>query len=84
MKFEKIKPGMVLLDIHSYRMGNTTMRQLGLWEVMVVSVDAAHPEPSLPGQARRQARQGVPRSGGAQDARVASRQQHPGQRVLRP
>lgn len=40
IKFDKIKPGMVLLDIHSYRMGNTTMRKLGLWEVQVISVDA--------------------------------------------
>lgn len=30
IKFEKITPGMELLDIHSYRMGNTTMTRLGL------------------------------------------------------
>lgn len=39
IKFEKIEPGMRLLDVHSEKMGNTTMRQLGLWHVMVVSVD---------------------------------------------
>lgn len=39
MKFEHIKPGMELLDIHSERMGNTTLRRLGLWRVTVVSVD---------------------------------------------
>ena len=39
IKYEKIQPGMTLLDIHSHRMGNTTMRQLGCWNVQVVSVD---------------------------------------------
>jgi hypothetical protein len=39
IKFEKIEPGMVLLDIHSVRMGNTTMRELGCWPVYIVSVD---------------------------------------------
>lgn len=39
IKFEKIKPGMVLLDIHSEQAGNTTMRRLGCWKVEVVSVD---------------------------------------------
>lgn len=38
--FDKIKPGMVLLDIHSERMGNTAIRRLGCWKVQVVSVDA--------------------------------------------
>jgi hypothetical protein len=38
IKFEKIKPGMVLLDIHSQRMGHTTMRELGCWEVRIISV----------------------------------------------
>lgn len=40
IKFEKIKPGMELLDIHSEKMGNTTMRRLGMWKVRVISVDA--------------------------------------------
>lgn len=40
MKFEKIKPGMELYDVHSYKMGNTTMRSIGVWTVRVVSVDA--------------------------------------------
>ena len=39
VSFDKIKPGMVLLDIHSTRMGNTTIRRLGCWRVLVVSVD---------------------------------------------
>lgn len=38
--FSKLKPNLVLLDIHSQRMGNTTMRRLGCWEVRVISVDA--------------------------------------------
>lgn len=40
MKFERIKPGMVLYDVHSERMGNTTMRSVGVWPVHIVSVDA--------------------------------------------
>jgi hypothetical protein len=39
IKFEKIEPGMTLLDIHSEPMGNTTMRELGCWEVKIISVD---------------------------------------------
>lgn len=34
-----IEPGMVLLDVHSERAGNTTMRRLGCWKVHVLSVD---------------------------------------------
>ena len=41
IKFEKIAPGMVLLDIHREKMGNTTMSELGLWKVRVISVDPA-------------------------------------------
>jgi len=39
IKFEKIASGMVLLDIHRERMGNTTMTEWGLWKVRVISVD---------------------------------------------
>lgn len=39
MKFEKIEPGMILWDVHSYRMGNTTVRSLGTWQVKILSVD---------------------------------------------
>lgn len=39
IKFHKIKPGMVLFDIHSERAGNTNMRRLGLWKVQILSVD---------------------------------------------
>ena len=42
IKFEKLQPGMILFDIHSHRMGNTTMRQLGKWTVKVISVDVEH------------------------------------------
>jgi hypothetical protein len=41
IKFDKIKPGMKLLDIHSERMGNTTMRRLGMWPVEILSVNSA-------------------------------------------
>lgn len=39
IKFEKIEPGMTLLDIHREKMGNTTMSEWGLWKVQVISVD---------------------------------------------
>ena len=39
IKFNKIEPGMVLLDIHREKMGNTTMSEWGLWKVLVISVD---------------------------------------------
>lgn len=39
IKFEKIEPGMTLLDIHRERMGNTTLREWGLWKVQVIAVD---------------------------------------------
>ena len=39
IKFDKIKPGMVLLDIHRTKMGNTTVSRWGLWKVRVISVD---------------------------------------------
>jgi len=41
IKFEKIEPGMILLDIHREKMGNTTMSAWGLWKVKVISVDRA-------------------------------------------
>ena len=39
IKFEKIEPGAVLLDIHREKMGNTTMSEWGLWKVLVVAID---------------------------------------------
>lgn len=41
MKYEKIKAGDVLYDVHSYRMGNTTIRSMGVWQVKVITL---HPE----------------------------------------
>jgi hypothetical protein len=40
IKFEKIKPGMRLYDRHREKMGNTTMRTLGEWDVRVIEVNA--------------------------------------------
>ena len=40
MKFEKIRPGMVLYDVHRHKMGNTTRSSVGVWEVHVITVDA--------------------------------------------
>lgn len=39
MKLEKLKPGMVVWDCHSHRMGNTTLKSLGTWTVRIISVD---------------------------------------------
>ena len=39
MKFEKIEPGMILYDRHRVQAGNTTMRRMSEWGVIVVSVD---------------------------------------------
>ena len=39
IKFGKIKAGDILYDVHSYRMGNTTLRSLGIWAVSVISVN---------------------------------------------
>ena len=39
MKFEKLKPGMVVYDVHSVKMGNTNMRTVGVWLVKIVSID---------------------------------------------
>jgi len=40
MKLEKLQPGMVVYDVHSTRMGNTTLRTLGVWLIRIVSIDA--------------------------------------------
>lgn len=40
MKFDKLQPGMVLYDVHSQKMGNTSIRTLGTWSVRVIEVDA--------------------------------------------
>lgn len=39
MTFDKLKVGMTLWDVHSYVMGNTTMRSIGCWPVQIVGVD---------------------------------------------
>jgi hypothetical protein len=38
MKFEKLKPGMVIWDVHSYTMGHTKVRSVGCWAVKIVEV----------------------------------------------
>ena len=38
IKFEKIKPGMVLYDVYTYGMGNTKMRTYGEWDVEIIEV----------------------------------------------
>lgn len=39
MKFDKLETGMVLYDVHSHKMGNTTMSTLGCWRVLVIQLD---------------------------------------------
>ena len=39
IKFDKIEPGMTLLDVHREKMGNTTMSEWGAWKVKIISVD---------------------------------------------
>lgn len=39
MKLEKLQPGMVVYDVHSYKMGNTTLSTIGTWSVHIVSID---------------------------------------------
>jgi hypothetical protein len=38
MTFDKLKPGMILYDVHAYTMGNTSMRSIGVWAVKVIEV----------------------------------------------
>lgn len=41
VSFDNIKAGDELWDCHMERMGNTTMRKMGAWSVLVVSIDHA-------------------------------------------
>lgn len=38
IKVDRIKVGDILWDYHSYRMGNTTMRRWGNWDVRIISI----------------------------------------------
>lgn len=40
MKFEKLQTGMTLYDVHSTKMGNTTISSVGVWPVQVIEVNA--------------------------------------------
>lgn len=39
MKFDKLEAGMTLYDVGTYRMGNTSMRSVGVWPVYVKEID---------------------------------------------
>ena len=39
LKINKLQPGAVVYDVQSQRMGNTTLRSVGVWPVQIVSVD---------------------------------------------
>lgn len=39
IKFSKVEQGMTLFDIHSERSGNSMLRRLGLWKVVILKVD---------------------------------------------
>ena len=40
MKFEKLKPGMVVYDVGRQRLGNTMLSTVVVWSVKIISVDA--------------------------------------------
>lgn len=42
IKFEKVKDGDRLWDYHRYRMGNTTIRAWGNWEVRIIRLEERH------------------------------------------
>ncbi len=39
VKFETVKAGDVLYDVHREKMGNTTMSRLACFEVRIISID---------------------------------------------
>lgn len=39
MTIKKLAPGMTVYDVHSTKMGNTTISSVGVWFVKIVSVD---------------------------------------------
>lgn len=41
VRFETVKAGDVLYDVHREKMGHTTMSRLGWWRVVVKSIDHA-------------------------------------------
>lgn len=41
IKFEKLQPGMRLLDVRRHKMGNTTLSEWGWWTVEILSINAA-------------------------------------------
>jgi hypothetical protein len=45
VKLADIRPGMVLYDRHTHRMGNTTIRTIGEWRVTIVDVPANTSQP---------------------------------------
>ncbi len=39
MKITDLKPGMIVYDVHKYKMGNTMISTVGIWEVEIKRVD---------------------------------------------
>ncbi len=39
MKLENLAPEQIVYDAHKSKMGNTTMRSMGVWQVKIISVD---------------------------------------------
>lgn len=39
MKIENLEPGMIVYDVHSTKMGNTSLKSMGVWNVKIVSID---------------------------------------------
>ena len=42
MKLKDLKPGDVLYDCHSHKMGNTTIKSYGVWSVKIIEVFDSH------------------------------------------
>ena len=42
MKISDLKPNMIVYDCHSYKMGNTNMKTLGIWPVKIIEVHKDH------------------------------------------
>lgn len=53
----KLTPGQILYDVHSERMGNTTIRRQGVWKVRVIEVYEDHAVVSWNGNPPRKYRE---------------------------
>ena len=38
-KLEKLSPGQILWDYHTYQQGNTTLKKMGEWPIEIIEID---------------------------------------------